>query len=122
MNVADYYINGTKKVGEWRDMHCRIEGDEVNQLQKIFLQIWNKTTHQDIHGPHYYRVLRTPDYLTGLKTDTSETAGRKMVGIINREPRTSNKVIRQFYTHAIDYAQDSIKLINPYLTLKHQLK
>jgi cardiolipin synthase A/B len=24
MNVADYYIKGTKVVGEWHDMHCRI--------------------------------------------------------------------------------------------------
>ena len=39
MNVADYYIKGTKQVGEWRDMHCRIEGDEVNTLQSIFLRI-----------------------------------------------------------------------------------
>ena len=23
MNVADYYIKGTKQVGEWHDMHCR---------------------------------------------------------------------------------------------------
>ena len=45
-----------------------------------------------------------------------------MVGIINREPRTSNKIIRQFYTNAINFAQDSIKIINPYLTLNHQLK
>ena len=31
MNVADYYINGTEVVGEWRDMHCRIEGEEVTR-------------------------------------------------------------------------------------------
>ena len=42
MNVADYYITGTEDVGEWRDMHCRIEGDEVNTLQDIFLKMWNK--------------------------------------------------------------------------------
>ena len=44
MNVADYYIKGTPQVGEWRDMHCRIEGSEVNTLQDIFLRIWNKTS------------------------------------------------------------------------------
>ncbi len=33
MNVADYYIKGTKVVGEWHDMHCRIDGSEVNTLQ-----------------------------------------------------------------------------------------
>ena len=122
MNVADYYIHGTEKVGSWRDMHCRIEGEEVNTLQRIFLKIWNKETGQNIHGEKYYRGFRTPDYFHDLKPDTTETAEGKMVGIINREPRTSNKIIRQFYTNAINFAQDSIKLINPYLTLNHKLK
>ena len=45
-----------------------------------------------------------------------------MVGIINREPRITNKIIRSFYTKAINSAQDSIKLINPYLTLNRKLK
>ena len=40
MNVADYYIKGTEVVGSWRDMHCRIEGSEVNTLQSINVKIW----------------------------------------------------------------------------------
>ena len=122
MNVADYYINGTKQVGEWRDMHCRIDGDEVNTLQAIFLSIWNKTAKQNIHGAKYFRGTHGGDYFKGLKPDTCCTAGHKTVGIINREPRTSNKIIRTFYTNAINDAQDSIKLVNPYLTLNHKLK
>ncbi len=122
MNVADYYINGTDEVGEWRDMHCRIEGDEVNALQDIFLRIWNKLTGQDIHGAKYYRGYHNADYIEGLKPDTCLTAGNKIVGIINREPRTSNGIIRKFYTDAINCAQDSIKLVNPYLTLNRKLK
>ena len=122
MNVADYYINGTKQVGEWRDMHCRIDGDEVNTLQAIFLRIWNKTARQNIHGAKYFRGTHGGYYFKGLKPDTCCTAGHKTVGIINREPRTSNKIIRTFYTNAINDAQDSIKLVNPYLTLNHKLK
>jgi len=113
MNVADYYINGTKQVGEWRDMHCRIDGEEVNTLQAIFLRIWNKTAKQNIHGAKYFRGIHGGYYFKGLKPDTCSSAGKKMVGIINREPRTSNKIIRTFYTNAINYAQDSIKLVNP---------
>ncbi|WP_298452421.1 phosphatidylserine/phosphatidylglycerophosphate/cardiolipin synthase family protein [uncultured Prevotella sp.] len=122
MNVADYYINGTDVVGEWRDMHCRIEGDEVNTLQKIFLRMWNKVSGQNVYGAKYYRGYHGADYITGLKPDTCSTAGNKMVGIINREPRTTNKIIRKFYTDAINNAKDSIKLINPYLTLNNTLK
>ena len=107
MNVADYYINGTEMVGSWRDMHCRIEGDEVNTLQDIFLRMWKKVTKEEISDPKYFNA---------------QDAGDMMVGIINREPRTSNKIIRQFYVDAINDAQDSIYLINPYLTLNHKLK
>lgn len=122
MNVADYYINGTEVVGEWRDMHCRIEGNEVNTLQKIFLRMWNKVTGQNVYGAKYYRGYHGADYITGLKPDTCCTAGKKMVGIINREPRVTNKIIRKFYTDAINEAKDSIKLVNPYLTLNNTLK
>ena len=102
MNVADYYIVGTEQVGEWRDMHCRIEGSAVNDLQEIFARIWKKATNEEVTAPKYY---------------SGEPSGNKMVGIINREPRTTNKIMRQFYVNAIDDAQDSIKLINPYFTL-----
>lgn len=121
MNVADYYINGTEQVGEWRDMHCRIEGGAVSQLQMIFLKIWNRTTGQDIWGPKYFRAYE-PSEFTGLKADTTNTAHHKKIGIINREPKTSNEIIRTFYYNAIDKAKDSIKLVNPYLTMNRKLK
>ena len=122
MNVADYYIKGTEVVGSWRDMHCRIEGDEVNTLQRIFRRMWKRVTGEEINGPDLYRGYTTPDYFHGLKPDTSATAGHKMVGIINREPHVTRKIIRQFYLDAINDAKDSIKLVNPYMTLSHQLK
>ncbi len=123
MNVADYYINGTEVVGEWHDMHCRIEGDEVNSLQRIFLRMWNKVSKQNVSGAKYYRGSgQTESLFTELKPDTTITAGKKMVGIINREPHKSNKIIRKFYLNAINDAKDSIKIINPYFTLSGPLK
>ena len=122
MNVADYYIEGTEVVGEWHDMHCRIEGDEVNTLQKIFPRMWNKVSGQDIHGAKYYRGLGDTSYFENLKQDTCVTAGKKKAGIINREPVASSDIIRTFYLDAINDAKDSIKIINPYFTLSHKLK
>ena len=107
MNVADYYIVGTEQVGEWRDMHCRIEGPAVNDLQAIFARIWKKATKEEITDAKYFR---------------GAPAGKKMVGIVNREPHTTNKLLRQFYIQAIDDAQDSIRIINPYLTLIPSVK
>ncbi|MCH4147432.1 MAG: cardiolipin synthase [Prevotella sp.] len=123
MNVADYYIKGTPQVGSWNDMHCRIEGSEVNTLQRIFLKIWNKVSGENVHGAKYYSSeYPNSDYIRELKPDTTTTKGHKMIGIINREPHTSNEIIRAFYTDAINDAQDSIKIINPYFTLNHTLK
>lgn len=121
MNVADYYIKGTKQVGEWRDMHCRIEGGAVSQLQMIFVRMWKKVTGEDIWDQKYFRAYQ-PVEITGLKPDTTLTAGHKKVGIINREPRTTNEIIRTFYINAFNSAKDSIKLINPYLTLNRKVK
>ncbi len=117
MNVADYYIKGTKQVGEWRDMHCRIEGEAVNELQTIFARIWEKTTGESlIDKPEYFCGGDTV-CMQGLKPDTTATAGRKTIGIVNREPRTTNDVMRYFYINAINDARDSIHIINPYFTL-----
>jgi cardiolipin synthase len=102
MNVADYYIVGTEQVGEWSDMHCRLEGPVVNDLQIIFARIWKRATKKDLTDAKYYR---------------GKPAGNKMVGIVNREPHVTNKIMRQLYIQAIDDAQDSIRIINPYLTL-----
>jgi cardiolipin synthase len=107
MNVADYYIVGTKQVGEWRDMHCRIEGPVVNELQDIFARIWQNVTKEQLNDPKYYQ---------------GQDKGDKMVGIANREPNKTNKIMRQFYISALDDAQDSIQIINPYFTLTPSVK
>lgn len=122
MNVADYYIHGTEKVGPWHDMHCRIEGEEVNTLQNIFLRIWNKTAKQSVGGDKYFRATPPRTVFADLKPDTTATAGSKMVGIINREAHKTNKIMRQFYIACFNNAKDSIKLINPYMSLTHSVK
>lgn len=107
MNVADYYIVGTEQVGEWRDMHCRIEGPVVDELQDIFARIWLKVTNEHLRDQKYYR---------------GEKKGDMTVGIVNREPNKTNKIMRQLYINSLDDAQDSIQIINPYFTLTPSVK
>lgn len=122
MNIADYYINGTEVVGEWHDMHCRIEGEEVNTLQMIFLETWYKVSKQLITDSRYYQGgKKTNGRFSNLAQDECPSEGNKMVGIINREPRRTSDIIRFFYLNAIKDAKDSIKIINPYFTLSHNL-
>ncbi len=123
MNIADYYITGTKQVGEWHDMHCRLEGSSVNTLQEIFLETWYNVTGELITDKKYYKGGATSDSgFYGLKEDECQSGGNKTVGIINRVPRQTNDIIRFFYENAIDDAKENIKIINPYFTLSHKLK
>ena len=99
MNVADYYLVGTEQVGEWRDMHCRIEGPAVNELQRIFVRFWKLVAKEELTNQKYFQGV---------------PSGSKMIGIANREPHTSNEIMRRFYVSMLDNAKDSVKIINPY--------
>lgn len=123
MNVADYYITGKPEFGEWRDMHCRVEGTAAWDLQDVFLRMWNRLSDQHLSGPEFYQGTYFLDSLfTGLKPDTTATRGRKMIATVNREPHTSPKIIRRMFVHAIDAAQDSIRIVTPYFTMYRSVK
>lgn len=123
MNVADYYINGKPEFGEWRDIHLRIEGEAVAGLQGVFLNFWNQVTEQEVQGPEYYPGTRPADRLfTGLRPDTSNCAGEKHVGVVDRTPGVTPKIMHDTFLHAIDGAQDEVLIISPYLTLCRHLK
>ena len=102
MNVADYYLNGLPKIGQWHDMHVRIEGDAVRYLQGIFLTMWNRETGQHVGGPEYFADIDIPD-------DIAEE-----VAIVDRVPRETPRSISHAYAAAIDSAKQVIRIINPY--------
>lgn len=111
MNIANYYIKGLPEIGDWRDMHVRIEGDAVNNLQDIFLNMWNKSTKQHIGGPAYYP----------LRNDSIDTSG-KSVAIVDRVPRKTPKIMRRMYVKSLDAAQHKVQIVNPYFTPTHSIK
>ena len=110
MNVADYYINGTEIVGKWRDMHMRVEGPAVAELQLIFMDMWEKVTHQNLVSQAAY--FPRP----GAVADSVEMA------IVDRYPRRTPKSIRRAYVASIDAARHKIQLINPYFVPTHSIK
>ena len=107
MNIADYYINGLPEIGEWRDMHARIEGKAVNDLQDIFLEMWNKTSGENISGKEYYP---NKDSIT-ISNDNS-----CMIAIVDRYPKKTPEVMRNVYIKAIESANEKVQIINPYFT------
>ena len=119
MNIADYYIKGLPKIGEWHDIHARIDGDAVRYLQGIFLTMWNRETGQHIGGPEYFPdTPQLPDSIA------------EEIMIVDRTPRETPRSISRAYTTSIREADSLIRIVNPYFVptksikeaIKHALK
>ncbi len=118
MNVADYYIKGKPELGDWRDLHVRVEGSAVGELQKVFLDFWNKVTWQNVQGADLYPGYKDArKYFPMLKRDEDASAGRKKVGVVNRIPHVTTDIIRNTFCSLLDNAQHSVRVVNPYFTL-----
>lgn len=100
MNIADYYINGLPEIGPWRDMHIRIEGPAVEDLQRIFLTIWNRTTKQKIEGEAYFQA--------------ADSAGNSTVAIVDRTPKKDTRMMSHAYAVSIYAAKENVRIVNPY--------
>lgn len=100
INVADYYLEGIEGVGEWRDMHSKVEGEAVAELQKIFIDMWQQETGEHIEGEAYY--------------PSPEEEGSAEIAIVDRWPHKTPSRMRDAYANAINSAKDSIIMISPY--------
>ena len=107
MNIADYYITGLPELGEWRDMHVRIKGEAVCDLQNIFLDMWNNCTKQNICGDAYYPYRKDSSYTRQQN---------KKIAIVDRHPKKNPKLMRRVYAKAIESAEEKVQIINPYFT------
>ena len=106
MNIADYYINGLPKIGEWRDIHIRINGEAVSYLQDIFLDMWNTSTKQQINGEAYYPY----------RNHNIEKTESIKIAIVDRKPRYTPEIMRRAYAKAIESSEEKVQIINPYFT------
>lgn len=136
MNVADYYIEGIEGIGPWHDLHMRIEGPAVDDLHRIFTDIWAKTTREEIGGVKYF----PRNYGVKMHDESAENSGEVAVSSLTGIPYSANpsrnsrlaiidrcagktpSAIRDLYADMIDAAQRSIKLINPYFVPTHRVR
>lgn len=98
MNVGDEYRD------VWRDVHCRLIGPAVGDLQALYLEQW-----ADNGGEVSEAALRTM-FPAPEKSDT--TATTRIIGHEGRQ----DVAIRLSYLRAIDTAAESIQIATPYLT------
>ena len=108
MNVADYYLHGKPKVGEWRDMHIRLHGPIVEGYEQIFERMWYVVTDE----------LLTPGRYVGEDRSCCDVK----IALADRIPRLSPEMIRMTYCTAIDNAQQLIQIVNPYPCLSNPVR
>lgn len=109
MNVADYYIEGIPEIGDWHDMHMRIEGPAVNELHEIFRHMWYKETGEFLSEAKYFPMPR------------QQRANRRLA-IIDRHTGSTSDAIRDLFTEMLNNAQHKVLLINPYFVPTHRVR
>lgn len=108
MNVADYYITGTKEVGQWYDLHMHIEGPAVNDLNYIFCDLWYRMTGELLVGDKYF--------------PRPVASGTANMSVVNRELGETKANIRDLFVNMLNGAQKSVKIINPYFVPTHRVR
>ncbi|MBQ9560091.1 MAG: cardiolipin synthase [Bacteroidaceae bacterium] len=102
MNVADYYLHGTKRTGEWRDMQVRLEGPVVDEFERIFACIWGRVTGEALDSLRYHAPL--------------QTEGHERMIVVNREPGRLSRQMRRAFVASLDAARERVCIVNPYPT------
>lgn len=108
MNVADYYLHGKPKVGEWRDMHIRLHGPIVEGYEQIFERMWYVVTDEFLQ----------PGAFNGADISKDNV----LVALTDRIPRLSPDMMRKTYCTAINNAQKLIQIVNPYPCLSNPIR
>lgn len=91
----------------WRDTDVQIEGPAVAELQKLFLDTWQKQK-----GPQ----LAERNYFPALKE-----AGSALVHVVSSTPGETNRVPFIMYVSAITFAERSIHLTHAYFIPDDQI-
>ncbi|MFV0521365.1 MAG: cardiolipin synthase [Mangrovibacterium sp.] len=102
INIADRYIQGISKLGEWRDTHLKIIGGAATMLQVQFMADWYFVSKEILSIKNYFKPL-------------SRRRDRQAVQILAGGPDSDWDTINQFYFAAISAAREHIYIATPYL-------
>lgn len=100
VGIADQWDGHAGNPAEWRDLHYRVEGPVVAQLQAAFNDNWLKEHHEVLQGHDFYPPL--------------PAAGSLPAKAFFSSPQTDRSSVELMYHLAIASAQHTIFIENPY--------
>lgn len=110
INLGDEYINRKVRFGYWKDTAVMLEGDAVQSLTILFLQMWNVT---ELKAEQY------ENYLTPM----SEELHRELGFLIpyGDSPYDNEEVGEEVYFHILNHAKKYVHIMTPYLILDNEM-
>ena len=100
-NVGDEYRGHMAGVGEWHDVHLRIEGPAAAELQRVFFQDWAFATAEGIAARDYF-------------PKTPVARGAATIAIVQSGPDTRTEAIHRLFFGAIAGAEREVLITTPY--------
>ena len=102
INISDKYLKGDRDLGNWHDMHLRIEGEAALHLNGVFASDW-------------YLVCQKLIVPLSLSNELQSSVNGKLVQIVAGGPDDNFAVLEQAYFTIINGAKDYLYITNPYI-------
>ena len=96
VGIADQWAGHAQDSAHWRDMHFKVEGPVVAQMQAAFLDNWIKTTGHVLHGDGYFPSI--------------ESRGSQPMQMFISSPEGGSDSMRLMYLTAITAAERKIDI------------
>ena len=112
VNLADEYINRRERFGHWKDTAVMIQGEAVNNLTLMFLQMWNIDAKKK---EQYYKYMYKP---------SRPSVGVKFGGYMapfGDSPYDNEEVGKRVYLDIINRANEYVHITTPYLILDEEM-
>ncbi|MFV0364619.1 MAG: cardiolipin synthase [Suipraeoptans sp.] len=110
INLADEYINRRKRFGYWKDTAIMLEGEAVQSLTLMFLEMWG-TTERDAENYKPYLSKK----LNGFKREYGY-----MIPYAD-SPFDDENVGEEVYFHILNHAKKYVHIMTPYLILDNEM-
>ncbi len=110
INLADEYINVKERFGHWKDTAVMLEGEAVQNLTILFLQMWNITQ-------------KEPDDFTKYLTPKTSDVKRGLGFVLPYGDSPFDKEIigEQVYFHILNHAKKYVHIMTPYLIIDNEM-
>jgi cardiolipin synthase len=100
VGIADQWNGNAEDIDHWRESHFKIEGPAVNQLQAAFMDNWNATNSNVLHGEDYFPEI--------------PKKGNSLAQVFKSSPEEGSSSVRLMYLYSIVHAKKTIRIANAY--------